>query len=393
MFSDFYFRSWRNTLLALCLAVTAYLLYFRHLGSLVPGYSAAELHTLAVASDWHHILHNPVGAPFTIPVWLLTAVLHHGALAARVVAATFGLLAAVVFYVIARLTHGYRVSFLGTLLFATSAGLLHNARLGTSGILQMGILVLIAMFLIGQRLAPSRRALFGYWTAALLALLWYVPGMIWFEIFGIAAMAGSFRRQIKRTPASHLIGWLLTFLVLITPLVYASGRNWHVAMNAAGLPQHLHELTNLGTNLWHTVLGIGIHSYGSPVLWVGHAPLLNAIELLLGLFGLYYYLWRVRDARSVFLIGGTLLALLLISLGGTVGWACAIPLLYCFLMRGTEQLLERWLAVFPRNPIARSTGIALVCIMLLFSVLYQVRAYFVAWPHTTATKQAFSHKE
>jgi hypothetical protein len=30
--------------------------------------------------------------------------------------------------------------------------------------------------------------------------------------------------------------------------------------------------------------------------------------------------------------------------------------------------------------------------MLIFSVLYQLRVYYVAWPHDPATRQVFSHQ-
>ena len=392
-FSNFYFRAWRTALLAGCLAIISYLLYFRNLGSLVPGYSASELHALATAADWHHIFNNPVNAPFSIPVWLLTAVFHQGAVAARMVAAVFGIGAAVVFYAIVRPAHGYRIALLATLLFATSAGLLHSARLGTGSVLQMGILLIIATFLYIQRLPIHKRTMFGYWSVALTAILWYVPGMIWFELFGVLVMLGSFRRQLAHTPTRYLVGWTATFLALLAPLVYAVVRDWHVALDVLGLPHSVPALTTIGTNVLHTILSLGIHSYGSPAMWVGHAPLLNAIELLLGLLGLLYYLWHTRNSRSVFLIGATILALVLISLGGTVAWACVVPLLYCFVAQGIKQLLDRWLTVFPRNPIAKFTGVGLVCIMLLFSVLYQVRSYFVAWPHTAATRHEFRHKE
>ncbi|HXR49972.1 MAG TPA: hypothetical protein VN778_03015, partial [Verrucomicrobiae bacterium] len=72
------------------------------------------------------------------------------------------------------------------------------------------------------------------------------------------------------------------------------------------------------------------------------------------------------------------------------GLASLIPLLYLFIIHGLRQLLGQWLTVFPRNPIARFTGIGIICLMLCFSILYQVRAYFVAWPHTSATLQTYT---
>jgi len=391
-FQTFFFRIWRNSVLVLSLALITYLLYFHRLGSLLPGYSSTELHAYRTAGDWHHIFHNPINAPFSALVWLLTAVWHHGILATRIVSAVFGLGAALLFYAIARIQHEYRVSFLATILFATSAGLLHDARLGNGQILQMAVLVLIAAFLYAQRLQHDRRYGFGYLMAALMALLWYIPGMLWIELFGLAVMQGGLRRQLRYTPVRHLFGWIVTFLVVVSPLVYASVRNWHVALDAAGLPHDVHSLSHIVSRLLDTILAIGIHSNGSPVMWLSHVPLLNAVELVLGAFGAYYYLGRHRTARSVFLVGTTLLAIVLISLGGTVGYACLVPLLYLFISRGIDQLLKRWTTVFPRNPIARFTGVVVVCVMLFFSALYQVRAYYVAWPHAPATRQAFRHK-
>jgi hypothetical protein len=136
-------------------------------------------------------------------------------------------------------------------------------------------------------------------------------------------------------------------------------------------------------------MSIGVRSDGNPLLWVGHLPLLTAVELAFGAIGIYCYLQRRRSLRALFLAGSILTSLVLISLGGNVGFACLVPLLYLLIVEGLDHLLDQWLTVFPRNPIARFTGVVVICIMLFFAVLYQVRAYFVAWPHSTATTQVF----
>src|SRR6185369_7486867 len=89
-----FFRFWRPGLLVLSLATIAYLLYFRRLGLLLPGYSASELQTFASSTDWHKLVNNPIDLPYKLLVWLFSAIGHHSILAARVVAACFGTLAA-----------------------------------------------------------------------------------------------------------------------------------------------------------------------------------------------------------------------------------------------------------------------------------------------------------
>ena len=137
-------------------------------------------------------------------------------------------------------------------------------------------------------------------------------------------------------------------------------------------------------------MSIVIHSDGNPLLWVGHAPLLNTIEVVVGLLGAFY-MYRRTSRRSTFLLGASAIGLVLVALGGSVTFACLVPILYLFIANGLDHLLGRWMAVFPRNPIARATGVGIICIVLFFSVLYQVRTYYIAWANAPATQAVFNH--
>jgi hypothetical protein len=55
-------------------------------------------------------------------------------------------------------------------------------------------------------------------------------------------------------------------------------------------------------------------------------------------------------------------------------------------------MLHAWLTVFPRNPVARTTGIALVSIVVVMAVSYHLTSYFVAWRYDPATLSAFRQK-
>jgi hypothetical protein len=213
--------------------------------------------------------------------------------------------------------------------------------------------------------------------------------MVWLELFGLFLLWPGTRRSLRDMQPVHPIGWCVTFLAFLTPLLAISIRSPHILLLAAGLPQDLHNLTHIGTNLLDAIMSVGVRSNGDPLFWVGHAPLLNAAELVLGALGCYFYLVQQRTVRAMFLTGSVVISLVLISFGGPVGFATLVPLLYLFIAHGLSNLMAQWFTVFPRNPIARGSGIAVICLMLFFSVLYQTRVYFVAWPHTTATRQAF----
>lgn len=381
----------RLTLLLSGLAIIAYMLYFHQLGSLVPGYNAAELKAFQAASDWHLLLQDPVNIFYKAPLWLLTAILHHGLLMTRVVAAIFGIGMVLLFFTVAKLRFSYWLALLATFLFATCSGFLHTARLGTPQVLQMGILAFMAA-LLWYRARTTHRYVAGYLVVALTALLWYVPGMLWLELCAVIILWPSIKLRLTQTPSSHLTGWALIFVAIIAPLIAASILRPHVALEALGLPIHWPSILQYGHNLLNAILSLGFRSSGEPNFWVGHAPLLNVIEVILVCIGLYERIVIQRNFRSMFAICSVLIGLLLIAFGGPMSYAVVVPLLYLFVIEGVSQLLKQWFAVFPRNPIAKGFGLALVLVMLAFSVTYHIRSYFVAWPHNEATQQSFRIK-
>lgn len=382
-----YFRTWRGVVLGLSLVLAAYFLYFHRLNTLLPGYSAPEVHAFDTARDWHHLAANPINLPYSLLVWLSAAVLHRGILVNRLLAVTIGLVIALLFFVIVRAWCTYRTALLATLLFVTSSGLLHFARLGTADVLQMSVLALLG---VAQwyRAHRTYRVLLGYLLVFLLVLLWYVPGMIWFELLGLIPLRHTIMGQVRRIKTYHLVGLAALFLATLTPLVLAAAHKPRLLLVVVGLPSHLGALTDTGNRLWHLVAALIFGHSGNPLLWVGHAPLLSAVEAVLALLGMVY-IAREGLMRRLFLFGSLGVGLVLAALGGAVTFACLVPILYLFVAIGLDNLLKRWMAVFPRNPVARATGVVAVCIALGFSILYQVRSYYVAWPHTPATRAVF----
>jgi hypothetical protein len=389
--SMLFLRYWRPATMGLALAVIAYVLFFHNLGNLIPGYASEEIANYQSASSLHAIMQNPINAPFKLVVLLVTKLGYHHVLAVRIVAASFGLLACLLFYMLLRAWYSYRVTFLATVLFASSSGFLHVARLGTAFILQMGVLLLMGTFFWHRR--TNHRTLAAYVLIVSFVLLWYVPGMIWLELFAVALLQGSILETIKKTGWLNRICWSLLIVILSAPLVYASIKNIDILRAAAGLPPHFVSIIQVIKNLGHTVLSLSIYSSGTSLQWLGHVPLLGTIGTVLMLLGAYWFVKHWRSVRTIGIFGAGIISLVLISLGGPVNIVSILPLLYLLIAAGLHVLLSRWLTVFPRNPVARYGGVALIFVMVFFSILYQVQSYYVAWPHNTATKQVFTLHE
>lgn len=391
--SSIFFTLWRPSLIVLSLAAIAYLLYFHNIIHLLPGYDTHELEVYRKASNWHSIVHNPLNAPYDSIVWIGAVLGHHSIAQARLAAGCLGIIAGLLFYTIVYRWFGFGIAFLATIMFTTSAGFLHVARLGSPQILQMAILLFIAAILSYPRMLKKNASLTGYLFTALLAILLYIPGMIWVEIFGLVLIRSALTKQWRDAGPAHRALWFVLFAGLVAPLVAAAIHTPRLLQLDTGLPATLHTLTEAPINVGKTLLGIGIHSTGNPEFFVGHAPLLNIVEVILAAMGLIYYLRRFRTPKALFLVGASILALILTSLGGMAGLALLLPLLYIFVATGLDELTGQWLGVFPRNPLARSVGIGLIVVMLSFSVLYQIRSYFVAWPHNVMTEHTFSHPQ
>ncbi len=383
-----YFRFWRPAVLVLSLGLIAYLLFFHNLSHLLPGYSNREVYLYNTSSNWHTILKNPIDAPYKLVVLSGIILGHHSWLLTRITAAGFGVLGSLVFFMLVRSWYGYRIGFLATILFATSSGFLHVARLGSGLILQLSVLLLMgAIFGYHQ---SRHRVLASYALAALFALLWYVPGMIWFELLALVLFRTNTIRLVKLADWKNLVGWVILPLVVAAPLIHACINTPSILRAVGGLPSHFISVSHMLSNLGNALLSIAIRSNGTPELWLGHAPLLDIIEAMLLLLGVYTLIQKINSIRSLGVLGAIFISLVLISLGGPVGFTSLVPLLYLCIAGGLYVLLQLWLRVFPRNPIARISGIGLVCILVFFSVLYQWRSYYVAWPHNIATKQVFS---
>ncbi|HYH74425.1 MAG TPA: hypothetical protein VD735_00530, partial [Candidatus Saccharimonadales bacterium] len=137
---------------------------------------------------------------------------------------------------------------------------------------------------------------------------------------------------------------------------------------------------------YHLVVSNG----SNPAIWLGTAPLLDIFSVAMFVMGGYLYLKRITLIRTPIFLSALAAGTLLIALNGGASFSFILPFIYVVITAGVAYLLSQWLAVFPRNPIARGIGVGLVVLLVAFSCAYHLRHYFVGWPQAQATHDVYT---
>lgn len=378
-------------LLAVALAAVCFLLLYK-LGSLVGGLSAGELTAARTPIGWHGLYHEPLYLPLNAVrsvVFFLFA--DHGQTLTRLSNVFFGLLTIFTFGWLVWLWHGRRTTLLAGFLFATSAWVLHVSRLASFDVLYLwAITTLLLAHVKLQRQATNPIVFYG--TMLLWGVLLYVPGMIW-----LLLVEWWLQRQAIARGWRHFGHWWQRFAYLLCgiiwlPLLIHRVRSVAVLRTWLGLPQQLDSPLMLLKHFAAVFVHLFIRGPEYHDLWLGRAPLFSVFALAASLIGIYFYARNFRAGRSRLLGGFFLIGAILVALGGPVGLSLLVPLVYLLVAAGIAFLLREWLRTFPRNPLARGIGISLIAVAVALSCAYNLRAYFVAWPHNHDTKTTFSYR-
>jgi 4-amino-4-deoxy-L-arabinose transferase-like glycosyltransferase len=375
-------------LIIAALAILTWLMVYR-LGSLVSGLSTNEHISATAAVGWHGIYHNalylPLKAVRSIDFYIAA---DHGSFLTRLPNALFGAFSVISFTWLVWLWHGRRTAFITGLLFATSAWTVHVSRLATFDTLYLwAVPTMLLMGIALQRKSDKFWAVYG--NILLWGLLLYIPGMIWLVLINAYFQ----RKYIAKGWRQFSLWWQRMLYVLAgliwVPLLILNLRHIDLLKTWIGLPAHLADVSQLlqqfGAVFWH----LFVRGPRQPELWLGRAPILDIFTLAMCLIGIYFYLQHPKAVRSRLLGSIFLASVILIALGGAVSLSLLVPLLYILAATGITYLLQEWLKVFPLNPLARSIGLTLVGTAVALACVYNLRAYFVAWPHNHITRTVF----
>ncbi len=377
-------------IVGLMVFIVVFLLIYR-LGSLVGGLSQSELEVAITPVGWHGIYHQP----FFLPLQFLHSVFdslitHHGKFVTRLPSALIGGLAIVIFALVVRLWHNSRTALLSTALFATSAWTLHVSRIANDSVMYLLALPMLLLATIILQKSPTNVFRLPIYLA-IIGLLLYIPGLIWFVVatcyWQRQRIAEAWRSlptwKYRIASAAAIVVWLPLLIVdLLRPgqlLIWL------------GLPHHFANIFSLSKHFLAVFVHIFIRGPQYPEQWLSRLPILDALTLCAAILGIYFYGRHWRASRSRLLAMYFVIGVTLVAIGGPVDLSVLVPLLYLAAAAGIAYLLREWLVVFPLNSFARYFGIGLISLAVGLSCLYNLRAYFVAWPHNSVTTATFRY--
>lgn len=374
----------------LALAGLAWLM-LHGLGSLTGGLSAGEAAAAKAPVGWHGIYHQPLDLPLKLVRSVVFALSPgHGQTLTRLPNVLFGSLAIVSFACLIWFWHGTRTAIAAGLLFATSAWVLHASRLASFDVLYLwAVPTLLLLHVLLSRY--SQRVLVWYGSLLIWGVMLYVPGLVW-----LILVEAWLQRSTLIDSWKHFGNWqqhLLYFvagLVWLPLLVIGLTRPGNL-VNWLGLPAHLGSPIHLLKQFAAVPVHLFVRGPQYPDIWLGRAPILDVFTLTACLAGIYFYVTHPKASRSRLLASFALVGFILVGLGGPVGLSLLVPILYVGAAAGIAYLLREWLSVFPNNPLARGLGIGLIALAVSLSCVYNLRAYFVAWPHNQETGIVFRH--
>lgn len=373
------------------LALLAWLMLYK-LGTLVPGLSVGE-HVAATAPvGWHGIYHDalylPLKAARSVDFYLFPS---HGAFLTRLPNTIFGALAIISFAWLIWLWHGRRTALIAGLLFATGAWTLHASRLASFDVLYLAATPVILLMNVALHRRPDKTSAV-YGSMLVWGLLLYIPGMVWLLLVNTY-----FQRKSIAEGWHHFNRWWQRGLYALAgfvwlPLLISNLRDTGLLKTWLGLPAHLDAPLMLLKHFAGVFVHLFIRGPQYPDMWLGRAPLLDVFTLAMFFIGLYFYAGHWQASRTRLLSGFFLVGAVLVALGGPVGLSLLVPLLYVVAATGITYLVKEWLKVFPLNPLARGLGLVLVTAAVALACTYNLRAYFVAWPHDDTTAAVFRYR-
>jgi len=377
-------------LLLVIIAALAGLLLYK-LGSLTGGLSITEERTAAGIYGFHGIYNSP----FYLPLNFVRSVVFFlfdspGQTLTRLPNVVFGGLTIVSFAWLIRLWHGNRTALFATLLFACAAWTLHVSRLASFDVLYLWVVpsLLLANALWHQN--PTSKWLY-YGNVALWGLMLYIPGIVWLILINLF-----WQRKLISQGWKHFNAWWQRLLYLLTglvwlPLLVIGLLKADKPLMWLGLPAQFASPLELLRNLLAVPYHLFVRGPLYPELWLDRAPILDIFTLIVCIMGIYFYIQNRNAKRSKVLGSFFIIGVLLVAINGAVGISLLVPMLYIVAATGIAYLKREWLKVFPLNPFARTLGISLIVLAVILSCVYNLRAYYVAWPNNNVTIQTFRY--
>lgn len=357
--------------------------------------SVSELstkHNLYINSPWWKSTAAIYGPYYTL--LHATFAINHSLLAFRLASVIAGLLSTLLVYWLITQWHGYRIALLGSLTYLSSFGFLVLSRQASpiSTELLMPLALLFAITIINKK-----KHLYSLLALIVIAAgSLYIPAAIWLIIAMVILAYPDIKEVYLNQNSKTKLGLIVFNLILIFPLVFSLIRHFSihrlVTWLGYGLNGRLSALISFARNISYSFLDLFIRSTNlKPTLSLGHLPLLPVIESLIIVIGIIFYFRHLANKRwRNWLI--LVILTFIISGFGVLSVFTLLPLMAFAFATGLAYTLREWYAVFPINPFARYTGLALMSLVVLFNCYYSARSYYVAWSYDPATTTQYHYR-
>jgi hypothetical protein len=291
-------------------------------------------------------------------------------------------------YRILKRWHSDKIALLATAMFATNATVLIVARLATPLVLIFSWSIVIAVLLWLQHGNSHRVAPFSLLVIS--AFLLYVPGAPYFFSLLVILFGHRLLKTAKKLKSSTIYVALISGILVITPLVLSFVNNINLLKQWLLLPEVI-ELSSVPYNLLRIPSAFIYKTPIDPLFNIDSLPILDVAAGGLFLIGLYAYYKNSKLERTKIMLITALFGIILGALGQTfIAIVLLLPYIYSVIAAGISYVLDEWYSVFPKNPFARSFGLILVTIVVLFSMYYQITRFLVVWPQTPETRAVYN---
>jgi hypothetical protein len=364
--------------------------------SLIPGQNTFEQAAVQQLDGYKYPWRNSIDAPFTTLSKIVTFTGISSLHAVRITSAVMMVMSIVMFYQLLRnwlLSPGK--ALVGATLFATSSWALVLGRGGHSVV--AGIFFLLLIFTLSTRLYFTTHPFLDWMLfIAAVSLSLYTPLMVWLVFLAFVVYMLNIRQKQRTVPlktwhkvVAGCLGAILTLPLFISFFIDSS-----YILTLLGVDGLVISIPTLVLNAGTIVASIFFINTTSSPIGLGRLPFLDIFSLFMFLLGVYYFERRLSLKRSKLLFGGLAMGIIICSLSefNVMRVSLLLPLVYIFVSAGVHESISRWLAVFPRNPIARTVGIVVLSAALGFTSFYHLTRTFIARPGNPETRSFYTIK-
>ena len=382
---------WRGLIITLLVVALATVTLSFQLSSLVPGQNKFETQTLQELTAFPAPWHRAVNAPYMIIAYLFGAISGDHLYGARVASVMFGLAASALMYYIIRTWFNSKVAIIGTLLFVTSSWLLHTTHLATP-LIMLVFGPLLAVAPLAWFMRTKKYKTLSFMTLAIcLGIAAYTPYMLWLVAVALGIIIYYEKDLLSKVKTRQLVTAASIYSILLMPLLISLSRFPGQSIELLGFSKSLPSIGGYFSHLIQIITSLFLRSPALPEMRIGHLPDLEIFSAAMLILGIYYLVQRSASKKSIVLFAAFIIMLIVLpfSPNYVMNSVVLLPLVYIVVITGIVELINQWFTYFPRNPLARNVGIALLVFSISITCAYHLENYFVAWPNVPETKSVY----